>query len=260
MNGKRFFSTLVVAGATTSCVSSPLVERARFVEDSVGRTSEEDWKGEKIAIELDGAGKGSAGALEIVIDAQTTRVYAVARFVAVADAEDKPSADRSIDEAKKTYQITTSGDTIRVVCRHGQAAGSSAAEDSGCETLSVFVPAGDAARPVALSARATQGTILVAAGGATLRELELRAERGGIDATVATAAGAKISAIAETGDVVARVPPDFAADVVTLSAPGKIDASAFPDVESGRGRGPQGLGARAIELVSRDGSVTLASR
>jgi hypothetical protein len=258
-------STLLVASVTTSCVSSPLLERARFVEDSVGKAADADWLGEKIAIELDGAGTNPAGGIEIIIDPATTRVSAVARLLAIADAEDKANADRSIEAAKATFNVTTTGGTTTVTCRHGQDFGSSAAKDSGCETLSVFVPGGTAAQPVALGARAGQGRILVTATGATIRELELRAAAGAIEATVPTSAGAKIAAIAEGGgDVTVRVPADFAADIVTLSAaPGKIDTSAFPDVQSGRGRGPQGLGARGIELTSKEvggttGKVTLA--
>jgi hypothetical protein len=213
------------------------------------------WDAERI--EIDNAGVSVTGGLALT-STGTDRVVATARMLAVADTEDKPSADSAIVSATKTFVITTTAGVTRVQCAHGTAVGSATAEESGCDALDVSVPTGSPEKPLTVVARSGNGKVGVAFGSAALAELDLRASHGLIDVTTSAPAGATIIIVSETGDdVTLRLPRDFATDALLLEAPAeRIDTTAFPDAASGRGRGEAGRGAKSITV--RAGRVTLA--
>ena len=55
-------------------------------------------------------------------DPNATTITAVARMLAMADAEDKANADQSIVEAKRTFTITKDANGWLVACGHGNTA------------------------------------------------------------------------------------------------------------------------------------------
>lgn len=217
-----------------------------------------DWAGERIVV--DNAGVSPIGGVAISTDTGTKRIEVVARLLAIADTQDKRSADRAIDEAKKGYQdITTAGGVTTVDCGHPPATGSVASAEAGCDALDVSLPAGTEQSPLQLSVRSGQGNVRAELDRASfIGSFELRGSLGAIDVTVPSNRAAVITVIAESGDpVILRLPPAFAADLVALeTAPGNIDVVAFPDVASGKGRGAAGQGAKSI-TVRTTGRITL---
>ena len=239
-----------------------------------------DWTGERI--DIDNAGVTPRGGLSVVTDPGRSNVRAVARLVSLADTNDKPSADEALNTAAFTFTVTTSFDVpsfppveagapptlqtsipatlTSVRCGHGRTVGTAAADDAGCDALDVFVPPGVAADPekpdrlekrLFITARSGIGLVGVSIRNAVLGGLELHGSRGAIDVDVPATQGAVITIVAETGDdVVLRLPREFAADVVLLDTAGAIDTVAFPDVQSGKGRGQPGRGAKSISVYS----------
>lgn len=249
-------AALLAAGA--ACNAPEVADRSRFVEDGVTAAAVADWAGEKIVV--DNAGVSPVGGVAITTDTGTKRIEVVARLLAIADTQDKPSADRAIDEAKKGLQdVTTAGDTTTVDCGHPPATGSVASAEAGCDALDVSLPAGTEQKPLQLAVRSGQGKVRASFDAASfIGTFELRGSLGAIDVTLPSNRGAIVTVIAESGDpVILHLPPAFAADLVTLeTAPGNVDVVAFPDVASGKGRGPAGQGAKSI-TVRTTGRITL---
>lgn len=245
--------------ASTGCKSQSLEDRSRFVEDGVTLDANADWAGEAIAI--DNTGVTATGGLSIAYDDQRTKIGAVARLLALRDTLDKPGADDAIANAKKTFLITTSTTDPRstsVTC--GAVAGTG--EDSaGCDALDITLPAGKPERPLDIKARSGNGKVGVTLATTTLKALDLTASNGALDVAVSSNAGAVINVITATGDdITLRLPRDFAADAITLETTGAIDTTAFPDVQSGKGRGAAGAGAKSIAVRSSSGQISLVAQ
>jgi hypothetical protein len=210
-----------------------------------------DWTGQPITINNDSLSVLVNGGTEIIGDPSVTKVKVTARIVAYGDAEDKASADKTIADAIKTVVIEEGPNGITVKCGHGGSYGSSDAGKSGCESMTVRVPAGSATQPVNITAKAGNGDIKVSGitGGAG-------AQTTGGDATVSVTPtkGVTIQAIGDAATV--AVPANFAADKITLQvasgSKGKVITTDFPDVTSGQGRGNAGEGAKEI-IVSAQG-------
>ncbi len=257
----RFFS-LVTAAAMSSigCKTTQALDgRGRFVEDGVTLDAKDDWGGEPIAI--DNTGVTATGGLSVAADGERTKIGAIARLLALRDTLDKPGADDAIVKAKGTFLITTSTaepKATTVVC--GAVAGTG--EDSaGCDALDITVPAGKPEMPLTLQARSGNGKVGISLAPAAVKGLDLTASNGSIDVAVPSNAGAVISIVAATGDdVVLRLPRDFAADSITLETTGAIDTLAFPDVQSGKGRGAAGAGAKSIAVRSSRGRISLVAQ
>ena len=145
-------------------------------------------------------------------------------------------------------------------CGHGAATGSVASADSGCDAVDVSLPAGTAAKPLFATVRSGRGKVRATLHPASfVGSFELRGSHGPIDVTFPATRGATITIVAETGDdMIVHLPADFAADVLTLETSGdKIDVGAFPEVQSGKGRGVAGQGAKSMTLRTT-GRITLA--
>ncbi|MEA2747565.1 MAG: hypothetical protein QOI41_1708 [Myxococcales bacterium] len=236
--------------ALASCHGQSVSDRSNFVEDGVQQVSDTTWNGERI--EIDNAGVTASGGLALSAIA-TDRVSATARMLAVANTTDKASADLTITAATNTFLVTTAAGVTSVRCGHGTQNGSATAEESGCDALDVSVPVGKTDKRLALAARSGNGTVVVACDAAQLAELTLSASHGTVDVKTATTQGATITVVSETGDdVTLRLPADFQADSIVLDgAADKIDTSAFPDLQTGKGRGQVGAGAKLITVRSR---------
>jgi hypothetical protein len=255
----RVTSASIVTGACAlalaGCPEQEVGARSRFVEDGVDRETDV-WVGESIVVESSGVTTGGGLRLEA---GDSTRVRASARLLAIADTDDKPSADAAIDDVKaNAYSITTTGAVTTVRCGHGAATRSVSSSESGCDALDVTMPLGSVVQPLSLSARSGQGQVLGLLAGATLANLEVHGKSGKIEVTAPTTRGATILIVAETGDdVVLHLAADFAADALVLEAPPeRLDTSAFPDVQPGKGRGEAGRGAKSITV--RAGRIVLA--
>lgn len=237
------------------CEASVSVKtKTRYTEDGVQQTSADAWGGEDIVIQDQGVGIAVNGGLTITFDSPDGKIHATSRMLAMAFSEDKAAADQSIAEAKQTFTISKSGNTITVACGHGQSHASSDSGSSGCELLQVQVPAGSATQAISVNGQSGNGQLTVKAAGAFLGTLQVTSNGGDVDVTADANKGSTITASSEKADdVTLHVPSDFAADSITLNADAQsIDTTAFPDVKSGSGRGTAGTGAAAITLTSRE--------
>lgn len=256
----RILSLVATAAlAAAGCKTQALDARSRFVEDGVTLDAQQEWAGEAIAI--DNTGVTDTGGLSVASNDSRTRIGAIARMLALRETLDKPGADDAIIKAKETLRITTSAvDPKATTVACGAVAGTG--EDSaGCDALDVTVPAGKAELPLTLKARSGNGKVGIALAAATVKGLDLTASNGTIDVAVPSNAGAVIALVAATGDdVVLRLPRDFAADSITLETTGPVDTLAFPDVQSGKGRGPAGAGAKSIAVRSSSGRISLVAQ
>lgn len=260
-------SSVVGAAVLAGCtVQATVKSKTRFVEDGVTLTSSEPWAGEAVTVRAEGVGVAVNGGVVVRADPAATSITATARMVAMAEPEDKASADQSIIDAKQTFRIERGDGGFTIVCGHGGSHGTSSAGESGCELVTVTVPAGSEAQPISVKALSGNGEVKVDLSASTLARLDVNA-KGDVDAKFPASKGASVSIVAEQADdIVARVPADFAADSVTLTAdPGSID-NGFSDLtldESGHGtRGAAGTGAASISLTSKpfagsSGRVTL---
>lgn len=252
-------AALVVTAAAVAlgCRGQSIEARSRFVEDGVTKATDADWDGQSIDVE--NAGVTRTGGLQLLASA-TPRVSATARMLAIADTEDKPSADQAIITAKETFQVLTNGTVTTARCGHGMRVASAASEDSGCDALDVSLPLGTDGKPLTVTARSAIGLVVASFADALLAGLALEGSQGAMDVKVPSRAGAVITVVSKTGDaVMLNLPADFAADVVVLEAPPEqIDTSAFPDLVNGKGRGEAGRGAKSITV--RAGRILLVRR
>lgn len=239
---------VVLGLALAGCKGQELEARSRFVEDGVKLDAPAAWGGEAVVVESSGV--TTTGGLSLSVE-DDDHVRSTARMLAVADTTDKASADAAIDEVKKTaYAISTAAGVTTVRCGTVARFASVAAGDAGCDALDVTFPGGATDRPLTVTARSAKGLVAGSFAGATLKNLELHGSNGRIELTVPATKDATILVVAETGDeVVLRLPVDFAADAMVLEAPaGAVDTSAFPDVQTGKGRGEAGRGAKSITV------------
>jgi hypothetical protein len=263
-SAQGFLAGIALGAALVGCPAESVPVRGRFVEDGVTKDAPADWAGE--AVTIDNAGVTPEGGLSITVSADRKRVHAVGRLLALADTVDKPSADLAITDVANGFAITPEAGASAVRCGHGSTHGSAAGQESGCDALDVALPAGAPATPLAVTARSGSGYVLVDLGAATLGTLEVHGSLGRLQVTAPTTPGASITIVAETGgDVLLRLAADFSADLITLETTGTVDTSAFPDVQSGKGRGAAGQGARTITVrcVSTGaaaGAIVLARR
>lgn len=240
----------LIAMSSTGCKVT-VETKDRFVEDNVTQEDTQDWAGESIKIDSAGVGIAVNGGLTVVAEPGRTRVKAVSRMLAMAF--QKSDADQSIVEAKQTFKITRSGQTITVACGHGQTHGESNGGESGCEAMTVYVPAGTATNKLNLEAASGNGSVKVTLSG-ELGNVGVNG-KGDIDATMPASKGASISLVAEQADdVVLHLPGDFAANEILLEADQAKIKNDFTDAKIGAGAGGRGTrdaGANSIKLTSK---------
>lgn len=247
----------LVGLAAASC-QGPSGGRGRFVEDRFVRTSVEKYAGEAISVDIEGVVEPRNGGLEIVATDPTLElVYATARLVAVADLDDKRSADRTILDVEDSFRISGAGSALSITCRRGGTYGTSNGDDSGCELVQAGVPAGTQDRRLSIGARAGRGPLRAIVEG-VIRSIDLRTADGRIDAVLPASRGATVEIVSEQAhDIVLRLPPDFAADEII--ATGQV-VSEFDDAKIGvdaGGRGARGAGLARVALESK-GTIYLA--
>lgn len=250
----------VLAGASGCTVQATVKTKTRFTENDVQPSAvpTEAWNGEAIRIDAQGVGVAVNGGLEVRVDPAATKVTAVANMVALANDDDKASADRSIVDAKGTFKIVKDGDVWNVVCGHGGSYGSSNSGESGCNKVTVTIPAGTDANKINLTALSGNGSVNIDISAATLEALGVNG-KGDITVRAPTTLGSTISVVAEqSDDVNLLLPSSFAADEVYFVADAdkivnNVGDLQLSDAEGGKkgSRGTQGTGAKSVKLTSK---------
>ena len=269
LGGLFAVAALSACSITSSDGVLTIKTQTKYNEDNVAREAPAAWAGEKIVIDAAGVGAaiGRSG-IEIHYDSSATTVRASASLVGYADADDKPSADASIVDAKGTYAITTAGGTTTVACGHGSEHGTSKSGNSGCQLIIVTVPGGSSALPISVKGLSGNGDVTVTGHGAIMGSLEINAQNGDIDVIADANLGSSVSAKSANGDVTIHLPATFSADKINLVADDPFDpavpdivTSSFPTLVNGASYGTAGTGATLI-AAERDGigKVTLTSQ
>lgn len=265
--------TGIVMGASGCTVQASVKTKTRFTENNIAPSAEptDAWAGEKIVVRAEGVGVSVNGGLDIRVDATATKVTAVADLVALANDDDEASAKLSLADTKTTFKITKEGDVWNVVCGHGGSHGSSNSGESGCNKVTVTIPAGSDANKIALEAHSGNGSVNVDVSSVTLESLQVNGH-GDTTVRAPTTLGSTILVIGEeSSDVSLLLPSSFAADVVDLVADAKsitnnVGDLQLTDANGGKtgSRGTAGTGAKSIKVQSTEfagstGTVSLGT-
>ncbi len=273
MNARIALALAGLAGLatfTTGCMysteSGEITGRMVSGWEATTESPDASWQGEPIMVHAE------MGDVRVVGVEGQTNIVLRANFVAGANSQEE--AQPAYEDVAASMKVELVDGVWRVLCPHARERhGDVVPSTTGCEAMTVHVPAGAAARPVALSASTNFG-------GATAEELvvsklSLRAPFG-VLAQADPVPGADIEVYNEdlvSGDCPAELylPSDFAADSYELSIqhPGltradgstlRIDTSDFPDLTSPTGsRGQYGAGARRIHVRASIGDVVLGT-
>jgi hypothetical protein len=254
----------------------------RYVADAMAAPLEQSFaEGTPIRVE------NARGDVSVVGVPGLRAVRLSARPKVWMDVDQCAEARAALEEVRATLKLEVGADgAIAATCgrANGDTRDSLIGEDksSGCQDFVVEVP-GDIG--IALAATATDNSLSVrgvtAAANAALTlnagySIDAWDLTGSVDATseyeisvaVTPTKGSTIDinkGLEPVGDVlplprwereplvILKLPIDFAADIITLKSPDvKIDASTFPNVLSGRGRGTPGTGASRISVASKE--------
>lgn len=249
----------IVASASGCTVQATVKSKTRFTEDvTPSSDNQSDWAGEKIIVRNESAGLLVNGDTVVRIDPSARRVTATAKIVALANDDDRASADLTKAELKTTFKIEKVGDVINVVCGHGGSHGSSNGGESGCNNILVTIPAGDSTNKLALDVLSGNGPVNVDVSAATLDNLGVNGN-GDITVRAPTTQGANISVVADKADDVnLLLPSSFAADEVYFVADAdkivnNVSDLTLTDAEGGKkgSRGTAGEGAKSVKLTSK---------
>jgi hypothetical protein len=250
-----------VIGASGCTVQASVKTKTRFNEPNVApaSTPTDTWNGEKITINAQGVGVAVNGGIAVVVDPSATMVTAVADMVALANDDDRASADQSIADAKATFTIAKDGNGWTVSCGHGGSHGSSDSGSSGCNKVTVTIPAGDATKKIALDALSGNGEVNIDISSVTLASLGVNG-KGDITVRAPTTQGSTISVVAENGDDInLLLPSSFAADKIELFADADkimnhVGDLSLTDETGGKtgSRGTAGEGALSVKATSKD--------
>jgi hypothetical protein len=238
--------------------------KTRFVGDTaVVKTAL--WTGGAIKVNVAGVGAAVNGGVTVNVDPTATGVTATARMVALAF--EKADADASIADATNTVNVSTdSSGVLNVVCDHGGTHGGSDSGSSGCELVTITIPAGSSTKGLDLTILSGNGDMNLQLAGAFITNLGTnQGGTGNIIATLPATLGGNISLVSEqAGDVTATMASAWSADQVVINAdPDKIVNSAGAKLGAGAGgKGTAGAGLKALTLTSKEfagstGKVTL---
>lgn len=228
-----------------------LAVKARDVQENLTYSDDLDWTGGTIKIQNEGTRVSINGGVRVIADGNATRVSATARLVALVLPEEKSNGDLTLNDVQDTFRITRSGDDIVVTCGHGKTHGSSLAADSGCELITVTIPAGNATTPLDLTVVSGSGGMSLELAGATMKKLVTSADVGNTNAQLPATAGGDYTLVSEeAGDLDVAMPAGWSADVVKLEADADAITSAFPLTATG-GYGAAG-GLASLTITSRE--------
>jgi hypothetical protein len=238
--------------------------KTRYVADQpVVKTA--PWSGNAININIVGVGVAENGGVTVNVDPAATSVSASARMVAWSF--QKSDADLSIADATSTFSAAVDGTgTLNVVCPHGQTHGDSDSGSSGCELVTITIPAGTATAPLTLQVLSGNGDMNLTLGSAFIKNLGTNQNgTGNTIATLPATPGGTISLVSEqAGDITATMSSGWSADQVVINAdPDKIVSPSTVKLGAGAGgEGTAGAGLKSLSLTSKSfagssGKVTL---
>src|SRR5262249_5489883 len=148
----------------------------------------------------------------------------------------------------------------------GQTHGTSDGGSSGCELMTITVPAGSQTQLLDLKVLGGNGTMTLNLGSAAIKNLAVNENASSIVATLPATLGGSISlATQEAVDTAVTMPSSWAADEVILQADTDKIVNSFTDAKNGAGaggRGAHGTGLASLKITSTTfagstGTITL---
>ena len=254
---------VVAVGLLAGCHVSVDAEAEEVFVDSTqpAKTSAEPWSGQAIRIENNGVNplRGTGG-VEVVFDPNATHVTASAVFSAQARKAEQENAESSIRDAIETFVVNQTNDGITVECRNGRAYGTSDVASSGCQRLTVTVPAGASAdAPLSLAIGSGMGDVTFSGAVPVVSRLEVNSSGlGDINVSATPTVGGEVLVLGRNR-VSVGLPSTLAADEVHLvvntqdpeEAQRRIIVTDFPGLVHGSPYGEAGTGLRALKVESQ---------
>ena len=259
-----FGCIVAVFGLSAAGCEVSVKTKTRFVGDTAIVKSA-PWNGGAIKVDVAGVGVAVGGGVTVNVDPSATSVTANARMVALAF--EKADADASIADAEKTVNVSAdSSGTINVVCGHGGTHGGSDSGSSGCELVTITIPAGAATKLLDLEVLSGNGDQNLNLGNAFIKNLGTnQGGSGNIIASLPATPGGNLSLVSEqAGDITVTMASGWSADQVVINADAdKIENDSGAKLGAGAGgQGTKGAGLVALTLTSKSfagssGKVTL---
>lgn len=266
---------VAVVGATVAlgCTVTVKTQTKFRPAAPVTGSSQAAWTAQAIEIE------NANGGVRIVGDASATKVTFSTFPFAFADTQ--TDGDAAVADVQGRIAIDETADRIYVHCSTASKSyGTAANGTTGCDDLTVTVPAGSLSAGLKLKAVSHNGSVsaqnLTAAAGQQLLILSdngsvtasnitgsVRAhtDNGSVDASFTPTGGAQCEASSGNGDVTLSLPADFSADALALSAKGGVVINGFSDLTAAStSRGQPGNGAARIVASTDNGKVTINAR
>lgn len=253
-------ASLVVLASASGCTLSTTTNpdgsisitgktKTRFVSDQKP-VREIAFTNQTIEILNDGVNPGSGSGIVVIGSPGATKVTATSTIVAWADGAEAENAKTAQKEVIDSFTISEAGGKITVRCGHAtKDYGTASVSGTGCEGLTVTVPAGTADAPVSVVAK--NGNSDIEVSGITGSLTADAQGAGDITASVTPAKGSNITLSADF-DVTLKLPASFSADKVVVEG-SEVDTKAFEGLKSGAGFGTAGTGAASISVRSTGG-------
>lgn len=250
------FMGLVVSTSVVGCSltqnpdgSVTIRTKTEFVSDA--RPNKEiAYTGQTIEILNDSPNPGLGLQFTVTGNPGATAVKAAAVISSQGDQGDTENAQKANAEALESFTVTEANGKITVRCGHStKDYGTVSQASTGCKTLTVTVPAGDATKPINLVVKSGNADVTVTGVTGSVAV----DGQGTASATVsATPVKGSVITVLADSDATLALPATFSADVVNLGAddPKTIDTSAFPELKAGSGYGTAGTGAASITVKS----------
>jgi len=242
---------LVVSSTVVGCTlngSVTIKPKTEFVSDQRPQ-KEAAYTGQTIEVLNDSPNPGLGLVFTVTGSPNATKVQAAAVISSQGEQGDTENAQKANAEALESFTVTEANGKIVVKCGHAtKDYGTVTQASTGCKSLVVTVPAGDATKPINLVVKSGNADVTVSGvtGSVTV-------EGGGTASATVSAtpvAGSVISVSAES-DATLALPASFSADLVTLGADEQKDiiTTDFPELKNGQAFGAAG-GAKSITVRS----------
>lgn len=226
-------SCVALQGCSLDCTGNSCTAKTvpEWIDgNTAAATADTDWNGtDEINITSDGVNPlTGTGGVTIDFDPSVTKISATATISGRADTLEE--AKLSWADVRQSFKVTSNS----VVCRHGNAHGSSTVAGSGCKSLTVKVPAGTAAKPLRIVVGAGNGGIRFS--GATPTVSFANVASNGLGDVNVKFTPVKDARIVVTGEdaLIVGMPANFSARKITLTVDedAKFTISDFPGMEN----------------------------
>lgn len=245
---------LMVSASVTACniTTNPdgtitIKPPTEFVSDQRPQ-KEAAYTGQAIEVLNDGPNPALGVTFTVTGSATATKVSAAAVISSQGEAGDTENAGKANAEALESFTVSEVGGKIVVKCGHSSKDyGSIKQASTGCKSLVVTVPAGDATKPLNLVVKAGNGDVTVTG---VMGSVLVEASGSGAATVSATPVVGSVISVAAEDDATLSLPASFAADIVTLAADEAKDiiTTDFPELKNGAAFGTPGSGAKSISV------------